>query len=119
MDVNDLKRQSSNEHELPKIQEVLTKPSDLEEQKNLAKEKVQSIKHFYITLLALIGLFVFIFQPNYKQGENLGSLIVVAISFALLLGVYANVVFQPFGDRLEQKKIKQIIDEQDKNSKDS
>jgi transcriptional regulator with XRE-family HTH domain len=115
IDVNDLKSQNNNEHELPNIQESTIKPSDLEEQKSLAKEKVQSVKHFYITLLASLGLFVFIFLPNYNQGENIGPLIVVAISFALMLGVYANTVFQPFGDKWEQKKIKQIMNEQGNN----
>jgi transcriptional regulator with XRE-family HTH domain len=113
--VSDLKCQSNSENESSNIQEAITKPSELGEQKSLAKEKMQSIKHFYITLLASLGLFVFIFLPNYNQGENLGPLIVVAISFALMLGVYANAVFQPFGHKWEQKKIKQIMNEQDNN----
>jgi predicted membrane chloride channel (bestrophin family) len=97
----------------------MTIPPDLEKQKSLAKEKVQSIKSFYITLAASLGLFIFIFLPNYDQGKNLEPLIVLAIAFALMLGFYANAVFQPFGDKWEQKKIKQMLNEQDDNSKDS
>ena len=119
INVNDLKSQSSSKNELPNIkEETMTKPSEIEEQTNNAKEKVQSIKQFYITLLASLGLFVFIFLPNYNQGENLGPLIVVGISFAIMLGFYANSVFEPFGDKWEQKKIKQLMKEQDSNDKD-
>jgi transcriptional regulator with XRE-family HTH domain len=119
IDVNDLKSQNNDEHQLPNIQEEMTIPPDLEKQKSLAKEKVQSIKSFYITLAASLGLFIFIFLPNYDQGKNLEPLIVLAIAFALMLGFYANAVFQPFGDKWEQKKIKQMLNEQDDNSKDS
>lgn len=55
--------------------------------------------------------------PNYNQGENLGPLIVTAISFAMIIGGYAILVFQPFGEKWEQKKIKQLLDEQDKDSR--
>ena len=118
IDVNDLKKHNNNEQELPKTPDAMIRPSDLEEQKKMAKEKVQSIRQFYITLLASLGLFVFIFLPNYNQGENSGALIVVAISFALMLGVYANAVFQPFGDKWQQKKFKQIMNQQDNAFKD-
>ncbi|MFT6330380.1 MAG: transcriptional regulator with XRE-family HTH domain [Bermanella sp.] len=85
IDVNDLKTQNNDKRDLPNIQEEMTIPPDLEEQKSLAKEKVQSIKYFYITIAVSLGLFIFIFLPNYNQGENLEPLIVLAIAFALRL----------------------------------
>ena len=58
----------------------------------------------------LVGIFVFFMLPNYNQGENLGALIAVAASFAMIIGVYAIYVFQPFGERWKKKQIKAAMD---------
>lgn len=116
VDVNHLKSPNNNEHELFNTEETATLPSTLKEKETLAHEKVQSIKEFYMLSMVLIGIFLFL--PNYNQGENLGQLIVVAISFVVIIGAQANAVFQPFGEKWEQKKFKQLMNEQDNNIKD-
>ncbi|MGK0372154.1 MAG: hypothetical protein ACJAW1_002403 [Glaciecola sp.] len=66
----------------------------------------------------LIAIWLFLMLPNYNQGDNLGPLIVTAISFAIIIGANAILVFQPLGEKWEQKKIKQLMDEQDNDTKD-
>ena len=60
--------------------------------------------------LCLVGIFIFFFLPNYNQGENLGALISCAVSFALIIGVHAYTVFQPFGEKWEKRKIQEVLD---------
>jgi transcriptional regulator with XRE-family HTH domain len=118
VDVNELKNHNSKQHKLLNTQEESVPPFALENKKALALEKVRSIKYFYILTFFLVAIWLFLMLPNYNQGENLGPLIVTAISFAIIIGGYAILVFQPFGEKWEQKKIKQFMDEKDKNSKD-
>lgn len=118
VDVNDLKNHNVKKHKLLNTQETSGSISTLEKNKSLALEKVRSIKQFYILTFFLIAIWLFFMLPNYNQGENLGPLIVTAISFAIIIGGYAISVFQPFGEKWEQKKIKQVLDQQNKDSKD-
>lgn len=117
VDVNDLKNHNLKQHQLLNAQELSEPPPTLEKKKALALEKVHSIKYFYILTFFLVATWLLLMLPNYNQGENLGPLIVTAISFAMIIGGYAILVFQPFGEKWEQKKIKQLLDEQDKDSR--
>lgn len=87
------------------------------EEKKQAIEKVKSIKYFYALSGFLIGIFLLFMVPNYNGGENLGSLIVVFLSFASIIGCYALLVFQPFGNEWESKKVSEIMDKQKANKK--
>jgi transcriptional regulator with XRE-family HTH domain len=72
-------------------------------QQNKAKEKVKSIKYFYAFSAFLIAVFLLFMLPNYNDGENLGPLIVVFLSFSTLIAGLAFHVFQPFGEEWEKK----------------
>ncbi|MCH2056584.1 MAG: helix-turn-helix transcriptional regulator [Thalassotalea sp.] len=86
-------------------------------EKKQAIEKVKSIKYFYALTGFLIGIFLLFMLPNYNGGENLGSLIVVFLSFAAIIGCHALSVFLPFGNEWESKKVSEIIDKQKANKK--
>lgn len=85
-----------------------------EKREQAAIAEVKSKKSFYILTLFLLGIFIFFFVPNYNGGENLGTLISTAMCFAMIIGAQAIVVFQPFGEKWEQKKIKQAIEKCEK-----
>jgi transcriptional regulator with XRE-family HTH domain len=118
VDVNDLKNHNIEQHKLLDTQETSRPLSALEKKRALALAKVGSIKQFYILTIFLIAIWLFLMLPNYNQGDNLGPLIVTAISFAIVIGANAILVFQPLGEKWEQKKIKQLMDEQDNDTKD-
>jgi len=111
VDVNELKSENSKGNGL----HCANKGSliDLEQRQEMAEAEVQSKKEFYILALFLLGTFVLFLLPNYNQGENLDSLIYTAICYAMIIGVHAITVFQPFGDKWEKKKIKQAMDKYD------
>ena len=94
--------------------------SEIQNQQIKALEKVKSIKYFYALSTFLIAVFVFLMVPNYNEGENLGPLIVVFLSFGALIGAYAFIVFQPFGEAWEKEKVSQILNrENEKNHSSS
>ncbi|MBA6251640.1 helix-turn-helix domain-containing protein [Colwellia sp. MB3u-55] len=88
-------------------------------QHNKAKEKVKSIKYFYTFSALLIAIFLLFMLPNYNDGENLGPLIVVFLSFCALIAGLAFQVFQPFGEEWEKEKISQILNKKSKGSSSS
>jgi transcriptional regulator with XRE-family HTH domain len=88
-------------------------------QHNKAKEKVKSIKYFYTFSALLIAIFLLFMLPNYNDGENLGPLIVVFLSFGALIAGLAFQVFQPFGEEWEKEKTSQILNQQNKGSSSS
>jgi transcriptional regulator with XRE-family HTH domain len=88
-------------------------------QQNKAKEKVKSIKYFYAFSAFLIAVFLLFMLPNYNDGENLGPLIVVFLSFSTLITGLAFHVFQPFGEEWEKEKISQILNQQSEGSSSS
>ena len=87
--------------------------AEVQERQKQAKEKVQSLKGFYMISFMLTVMFLFFGLPNYNQGENLGPLIVMALSYISIILAYAFVAFKPFGDEWEKKKVQQILDKQD------
>jgi transcriptional regulator with XRE-family HTH domain len=88
-------------------------------QQNKAKEKVKSIKYFYAFSAFLIAVFLLFMLPNYNDGENLGPLIVVFLSFSTLIAGLAFHVFQPFGEKWEKEKLSQILNQQSGESSSS
>ncbi|MCF6457423.1 helix-turn-helix domain-containing protein [Pseudoalteromonas sp. MMG024] len=80
------------------------------EQLNNAKEKVKLIKYFYGLCTFLTVVFIFFMLPNYNGGENFGSLVAVFLSFAVMIAGFAFYVFEPFGEKWEQKKLSQIVE---------
>ncbi len=84
-----------------------------------AIEKVKSIKYFYAFSAFLIAVFLFFMLPNYNDGENLGSLIVVFLSFSALIAGLDFHVFEPFGEEWEKEKISQILNQQGDESSSS
>lgn len=88
--------------------------TDMQKRREAAKAEVKSKKEFYILTLFLVAIFVFFFLPNYNQGENLGALIVTAICFAMIIGAYWVSAFQPFGKKWEERKIKQVMERNEK-----
>jgi transcriptional regulator with XRE-family HTH domain len=111
IDVSVLKSENSNKNELDTAQINKDTLIDLEKSEKIAKAEVKSKKSFYISAFYLLGIFIFFFVPNYNQGENLDALIVTAICFAMIIGSQAIIVFQPFGEKWEKKKIKQAMDD--------
>ena len=107
--IDDLKKVIEGE---PSISECIADAENQDRQKQ-AKEKVQAIKGFYITSVTLTLIFLFLCVPNYNQGENLGPLIVMGISYVVIIIAHAITVFEPFGDNWERRKIQQILDKQD------
>lgn len=87
--------------------------------KNKAVEKVKSIKYFYALSTLLIALFILFMLPNYNEGENLGPLIVVFLSFSTIIAGYAFIVFQPFGEEWEEKKVSEILSQQNEKNEAS
>lgn len=83
-----------------------------ESQHNKAKEKVKSIKYFYALTAFLIAAFLLFMLPNYNDGENLGPLIVVFLSFSVLIAGFGFYVFEPFGDKWEKEKVSQVLNQQ-------
>ena len=110
VDVNELKNENRKENEVHDTQVNKSPLVGLEKREQIAKVEVQSQKEFYLLALVLIGSFIFICLPNYNQGENLEPLIVMAISYVVIIGVNANEVFQPFGDKWEKKNIRQAME---------
>ncbi len=88
-------------------------------QQKKAKEKVKSIKYFYAFAAFLIAVFLLFMLPNYNDGENLGPLIVVFLSFSALVAGLAFYVFQPFGEEWEKEKTSQILNKQSKRRSSS
>lgn len=85
-------------------------------QKNKAIEKVKSIKYFYALSTFLVALFLLFMLPNYNEGENLGPLIVVFLSFSTIIAGYAFIVFKPFGEDWEQKKVAEILNQKNERN---
>ncbi|MDN7128059.1 helix-turn-helix domain-containing protein [Pseudidiomarina sp. 1ASP75-5] len=81
-------------------------------QKSKAKEKVRHIRYFYTFSAFLIAVFLVFMLPNYNQGENLGPLITLFLSFSVLIAGLAVFVFQPFGEEWEKAKIARITRQQ-------
>jgi len=88
-------------------------------QQNKAQEKVKSIKYFYAFSAFLIAAFLLFMLPNYNDGENLGPLIVVFLSFSMLIAGLAVHVFQPFGEEWEKEKASRILNQQSDRSSSS
>jgi transcriptional regulator with XRE-family HTH domain len=88
-------------------------------QQNKAKEKFKSIKYFYAFSAFLIAVFLLFMLPNYNDGENLGPLIVVFLSFSTLIAGLAFHVFKAFGEEWEKEKISQILNQQSEGSSSS
>lgn len=84
-------------------------PSNEELLKTKALEKAKSIKSFYILSAFLVAIFLLLMLPNYNGGENLGPLVVVFLSFAVMIALYAYAVFEPFGEKWEQNKAAKIL----------
>jgi transcriptional regulator with XRE-family HTH domain len=103
----------SEKHTLLKEEEHT---SETQSQQNKAIEKIKSIKYLYALSALLIAVFVFLMLPNYNEGENLGSLIVVFLSFCMIIAGYAFIVFQPFGEEWEKEKVSQILERQNEKS---
>ena len=80
-------------------------------------EKVKSIKYFYASSAFLIAIFILFMLPNYNGGENLGSLIVVFLSFSAIIAVHAFMVFEPFGEKWEKEKLAQLMGQQNEKEK--
>ena len=116
VDVSVLKTENSIENELYTAQVNKDVLIDLEKREQLAKAEVKSKKEFYFLTLFLLGIFILFFLPNYNQGENLGALIGTAICFAMIIGVYAINVFQPFGEKWEKKSFKKAMDSYEEKS---
>lgn len=114
VDVSVLKSENSNENKVDTAQVNKDILIDLEKREIKAKAEVKSKKDFYILALFLLGIFVFFFVPNYNQGENLGALIGTGLCFAVIIGSNAIIVFQPFGEKWEKKKIKQAMESYEK-----
>lgn len=110
IDINEIKNGIRNQSEKTNIQEYSEPEFDLE----TVKAEVKAKKEFYMLTLFLIAIFVLFLLPNYNQGDNLGALVSCAISFALIIAVHGYIVFQPFGDKWEMKKIKQAMDNHEK-----
>ncbi|MBU2881131.1 helix-turn-helix domain-containing protein [Psychrosphaera sp. B3R10] len=110
VDINELKSKNHCENRSHEI------PVEFEREKleKAAKAEVQSKKEFYLLSFFLLGVFILFFVPNYNGGENLGALISCAISFALIIGAHGYIVFKPFGEKWEKKKIKQAMDNYEK-----
>jgi transcriptional regulator with XRE-family HTH domain len=106
IDINELKNEIKDNNTA-----VINEPTlDLDKREEIARVDVKAKKEFYMLALFLFVIFVLFFLPNYNQGENLGALISCAVSFAFIIGTHAYIVFQPFGDKWEKKKIKQAMD---------
>jgi transcriptional regulator with XRE-family HTH domain len=88
-------------------------------QQNRAKERVKAIKYFYAFSAFLITAFLLFMLPNYNDGENLGPLIVVFLSFSALIAGLAFHVYQPFGEEWEKDKTSQILNQQSDGSSSS
>ena len=86
-------------------------------QTDKAIEKVKSIKYFYASSAFLIAIFLLFMLPNYNDGENLGSLTVVFLSFAAIIAVHAFMVFEPFGEKWEKEKLAQLMVQQSEESR--
>lgn len=105
VDVNELKENYSK----TQVESQELSDNELEQREERAKAEVQAKKEFYLLSLFLIGIFVFFLLPNYNQGENLGALIACAVSFGLIIAAHACVVYQPFGEKWEKRKMKQVM----------
>jgi len=88
-------------------------------QQEKAKEKVKSIKYLYVLSAFLMAIFLLFILPNYNDGENVGPLIVVFLSFSSLIAGLAFYVFQPLGEEWEKEKISEILNQQSKGSRSS
>lgn len=93
-----------------------TETADNQSLQSDALEKVKSIKYFYLSSVFLIVVFLFLMLPNYNGGENLGALIVVFISFAVIIAGHACLVFEPFGEKWEQEKVASLLNQENDNS---
>lgn len=74
-----------------------------------AQEKVQSIRYFYGLSALLILIFLLFMLPNYNDGENTGSLVVVFLSFTTIIVGLGVHVFQPFGEEWERERIARLL----------
>ncbi len=106
VDIDEIKTGSTNPNEHNDLQTSKESTSDLER----AQDEVREKKQFYILTLFLVTIFVLFLVPNYNQGENLGALVYCAISFSFIIGTHGFIVFQPFGDKWEKKKVKQAME---------
>jgi len=111
--IDEIENALNCERESQSIAEAdLLKKQAEQDKEEKAKEKVKSIKQFYASTVFLLTIFLFFMLPNYNDGENLGPLIAVFISFAVLIVGHAVVVFQPFGEEWEKRKISQLVERQ-------
>ena len=72
---------------------------DNNEVQDLALLQRVAKKQFYFVALALLAVFMVFIVPNYNGGENLYPIIIVAVSFCVLLGFYANQLFARFSGK--------------------
>jgi len=118
--VSELLELINKETQPAKASQNIAKENVTNEQLKNAKEKVKLIKYFYGFCTFLTVVFIFFMLPNYNSGENFGSLVAVFLSFAVMIAGFAFYVFEPFGDKWEQKKLSQIVERDDhKNSTDT
>ncbi|WP_185964541.1 helix-turn-helix domain-containing protein [Aliikangiella marina] len=96
-----------------------TEQVQIDSNREQIEKRVDGIKYFYAFSAFLITVFVLFMLPNYNEGENTGPLIVVFLSFAVLIGGLAIVVYQPFGEQWKKKKVEQILKQQSSHDQGS
>lgn len=116
IDVSVLKEANTKSADVNNTDKTKDNVNDLAELEEIVEAKVKSIKEFYILALFLFGIFILFFVPNYNNGENLGSLIAVAVCFAMIIGSHAITVFQPFGEKWKKRKIKKYLEGYERKS---
>lgn len=92
-----------------------TEQQQLDKAAEKAVEKAKSIRFFYLSSAFLVAIFVLFMLPNYNGGENLGPLIVVFLSFGAMIAGHALVVFEPFGEDWEKRKVAKLLENERKN----
>jgi transcriptional regulator with XRE-family HTH domain len=118
VNVSDLKEDRSMTPEVT-ISEVKSNSDESIQQQKDVLEKAKSIKNLYLIIFCLSVIFILFIVPNYNDGENLGPIVVVGISFIAMVGYYAYSIFEPFGEEWEQNKAKEILKKQKNNNEDS
>ena len=114
VNVNDLKEDNSMTSEVTEFEAELNSDNSIQQQKS-ALEKAKSIKNLYLIIFYVSVTYILFIVPNYNDGENLGAIVVVGISFVTMLGFYAYSIFKPFGEEWEQNKAKEILKKQTTN----
>jgi transcriptional regulator with XRE-family HTH domain len=107
---DELKHAIEREKQPSQQNNVDTKDNNTDRAKAL--EKVKSIKYFYAFTAFLAANFLLFMLPSYNDGENLGPLVAVFVSFSAMIIGYAIYVFQPFGEDWEKRKVSQLLKKQ-------